>query len=168
MAARVTHGRDLGRRAVLCCPSCKALAKEPQSQHQDSWTVSNSTATCPVSLSSTPRTERTAVSSSQPMSSPESAQHRLNQGPKKTALSVAHLSAYLDVLDSHCPIDPCGFQRSEPLAQTSATAPTPQLQKYTVWSAACKCYTYLEWLLIPLFHTPKQHPPRLGTCRPSQ
>lgn len=88
--------------------------------------------------------------------------------PEKTALSFVHLSAPLVVLDPHCPTDPCGFQRSEPLAQTSTTAPTQQLQKYAVWSAACKCYTDLEWLRILLFHTPKQHPPRLGICRPSQ
>lgn len=82
--------------------------------------------------------ERTAVSSSQPMSNPESAQHRLNQGPKKTALGFAHLSAHLVVLGPQCPTDPCGFQRPESPAQTPATAPTQQLQEDTLWSAACK------------------------------
>lgn len=52
--------------------------------------------------------------------------------PEKTALSFAHLSAHLVVLGPHCPKIPCGFQRSEPLAQTSATAPTQQLQEYTI------------------------------------
>lgn len=37
-----------------------------------------------------------------------------------------------------------------------------------MWSAAYKCYTYLEWLRAFLFCTHKQHPPRLGTCRPSK
>lgn len=83
-----------------------------------------------VALQHSP-TERTAISSSQPMSNPESAQHRLNQGPKKKkkkpVLTFAHLSAHLVVLGPHCPTDPCVFQRPESPAQTSATASIQQL-----------------------------------------
>lgn len=124
------------------------------------------TATRRVSLSSTPRTRRTEVSSSQPVSSPESAQHRLKQG-QKMALRFARLSAHLVALDTHCPTDACRFQKPVPLAQTPATAPTAQLRKHTLWSAACACYIH-EWLQTPLFRTPKQHPPGPGTCRPLQ
>lgn len=91
------------------------------------------TATRPVSLSSIPQTRHTELSSSQSMSSPESAQHRLKQGSKMT-LHFAHLSVHLVALGTHCPTDPCRFQKPVPRAQTQATAPIAQLR-----SAACTC-----------------------------
>lgn len=62
-----TSGGGLGSVA----PAARPWRRGPQSQHQDPWTPSNATAASRVSLSSISRTERTAVSSSQPMSSPE-------------------------------------------------------------------------------------------------
>lgn len=116
------------------------MAEGPQSQHQDPWKLSNATAASRVSLSSTSRTECTAVSTSQPMQ-PRVTQHRLSQGPRKLALSFAHRSVHLVVLGPHCPQIRAGSKglscRRKP--QLSATQ---QLQKYSLWSAACKCYAY--------------------------
>lgn len=129
------HSRPgpLGWRAGLCCPSCKALAEGPQSQHQDPWAVSTSTVTCPVSLSS--------VQPSHPHSQcPTQSQHNTGsiKARKKTALGFAHLPAHPFVLGPQYPTDSCGFQRPESSAQTPATTPTQQFQEDTLWSAACK------------------------------
>ncbi|MEJ1279669.1 hypothetical protein NN561_010603 [Cricetulus griseus] len=88
-----------------------------------------------------------SVSSSQPMSNPESAQQRLEQGPKPD-LPFAHLWAHAVVLGAHCPTDPCGFQKPVPLAQTPATASTPCGVR-----PARDTHNIPEWLKTPLFRT---------------
>lgn len=81
--------------------------------------------------------------------------------PEKIALSFVHLSAHLVVLGPHCPTDPYGFQRSEPLAQTSAS------EMHRV-ECGLQVLHMLGVASNPSVLYPKQHPPRLGTCRPSQ
>lgn len=132
-----TSGGGLGSVAPAVRPWRRSL-RARTGTHGRSQTPQ--TATRPVSLSSIPQTRHTTRSSSQSTSSPESAQHRLKQGSKMT-LCFAHLSVHLVALGTHCPTDPCRFQKPVTRAQTPATAPIVQLRKHTLCSAACMCCT---------------------------
>lgn len=127
-----TSGGGLGSVA----PAARPWRRGPRA----STRIPNATAASRVSLSSTSRTERTAVSSSQPMQ-PRVTQHRLSQGPRKLALSFAHRSVHLVVLGPHCPQIRAGSKGLSCRRKPQLPA-AQQLQKYSLWSAACKCYAY--------------------------